>query len=162
MSAQRIQANRALKIIPSDYCGIPYPAPIYTGSTSASVGPTVLYDVNGNFITRNVRIGDIVYNFTDNTAATVTVVTSEQSLTLNGTIIYSLGANYTIYQASEQTTIGNYGCVLYVGTAGDVNLTTTGSDSVILSNVNAGQFIPVQTLGVRLSGTTASNIVALW
>ena len=56
----------------------------------------------------------------------------------------------------------NDGCVLYVGTIGDLTVITTGQDEVTFVNVQGGSFIPVQVLRVLSTGTTASNIVALW
>jgi hypothetical protein len=57
---------------------------------------------------------------------------------------------------------GNNGCVLYVGVAGDVKVTTVGGDDVVFTGILAGSFIPVQVLKVFATGTTATNIVALW
>lgn len=57
---------------------------------------------------------------------------------------------------------GNNGCVLYVGVAGDVKVQTVGGDDVVFTGVLAGSFIPVQVLRVFATGTTATNIVALW
>ena len=55
----------------------------------------------------------------------------------------------------------NNGCVLYVGTGGNLDVETVGGDLVTLANVNSGQFIPLQVLRV-LSTSTASDIIALW
>ena len=56
----------------------------------------------------------------------------------------------------------NYGCVLYVGTAGDVRVLTAGGDDVIFTGVLAGSYMPVQVIRVFATSTTASNIIALW
>ena len=56
---------------------------------------------------------------------------------------------------------GNNGCVLYVGTAGDINVTTAGGDDITFTGVLAGSFIPVQVLKVWATGSP-TNIVALW
>jgi hypothetical protein len=56
----------------------------------------------------------------------------------------------------------NNGCVLYVGTGGNVRVTTVGYDDVVFSSVPSGSFIPVQVLKVWATNTTASNIIALW
>lgn len=56
----------------------------------------------------------------------------------------------------------NNGCVLYVGGAGNLKVLTIGGDEVILPNVQAGTFVPVQVLRVFATGTTATSIVALW
>jgi hypothetical protein len=57
---------------------------------------------------------------------------------------------------------GNNGCVLYVGTKGNLKVMTVGGDEVTFINVQDGSFIPVNVLKVFSTGTTASNIIALW
>lgn len=49
---------------------------------------------------------------------------------------------------------------IYVGTGGNVAVTVGGSD-VTFVNVSAGLILPVRATKVLLTGTTASNIVAL-
>jgi hypothetical protein len=56
----------------------------------------------------------------------------------------------------------NSGCVLYVGTGGNVRVLTVGGDDVVFTNVQDGSFLPIQVLRVFATNTTASNIVALW
>lgn len=63
---------------------------------------------------------------------------------------------------STQDGSGNNGCVLYVGTAGDVKVKTAGGDIVTFVGLNKGQFIPVQVLQVFATDTTSTSIVALW
>ena len=57
---------------------------------------------------------------------------------------------------------GNNGCVLYVGVTGNVRVLTAGGDDVTLVGVSAGQFVPVQVVKVFATGTTSTNILALW
>ena len=54
------------------------------------------------------------------------------------------------------------GCVLYVGVAGDVKVKTAAGNDVVFTGVPAGSFMPVQVTQVFATGTTATNIVALW
>lgn len=56
---------------------------------------------------------------------------------------------------------GNTGCVLYVGTGGDLDVVTVSGNEVTLVNVQDGSFIPIQVTKV-LSTSTASDILALW
>lgn len=56
----------------------------------------------------------------------------------------------------------NNGCVLYVGGAGNLKVLTIGGDEVVFNGVSAGSFFPVHVLRVFATGTTATNIVALW
>ncbi|NDK54052.1 spike base protein, RCAP_Rcc01079 family [Rhizobium laguerreae] len=52
---------------------------------------------------------------------------------------------------------------LYIGTAGDVAIAPRRDmDAVIFKNVPAGTILPVHAAIVALTGTTASNIVALF
>jgi hypothetical protein len=44
----------------------------------------------------------------------------------------------------------------------NVSLLTAGSDSVVLENLLAGVFIPIQTLRVNSTSTNAAKILALW
>jgi len=58
---------------------------------------------------------------------------------------------------------GQWPCVLYVGGAGDVKVTTAGGDDVVFEAVNAGTFLPVQVIKVWSTGTSVTAaIIALW
>jgi hypothetical protein len=57
---------------------------------------------------------------------------------------------------------GNRGCVLFVGTGGDLRVLTEGGDDVVFKNVADGSFLPVQVVRVFSTNTTASDILALW
>lgn len=75
-------------------------------------------------------------------------------------------AAVTPSDTAEITTVGggagvNNGCVLYVGVAGDLKVTTSGGDDVTFKNAPVG-FIPVQVVKVFATGTAASEIIALW
>tara|TARA_R110000868_G_scaffold157445_1_gene384674 strand:- start:6 stop:491 length:486 start_codon:yes stop_codon:yes gene_type:complete len=161
MSATIIQAHRALRVLPSDNADIPFPAVAQVGRNT-SVVANQLIDTAATFNTNFVRTGDIVYNTTDGTAATVVSVTNQTTLVLNADIFLAINKDFIIYQASAQTTIGNQGCVLYIGGAGNVAMTTNGSDVITFVGLNTGQFVPVQAVKVALTGTTATNIIALW
>jgi len=54
----------------------------------------------------------------------------------------------------------NTGCVLYVGTEGDIKVTTASGSEVTFVGVQG--FFPVQVIRVWSTGTTAADIVALW
>ena len=57
---------------------------------------------------------------------------------------------------------GNNGCVLYIGTGGDLKVLTAGGDVIVFAGVVSGTFFPVQVLRVFATGTTASGVIALW
>lgn len=50
---------------------------------------------------------------------------------------------------------------LYVGTAGNLRVTTVSGDTVTLANVAAG-YHPLTVVRVHATGTTASDIVAIY
>jgi len=56
----------------------------------------------------------------------------------------------------------NNGCVLYVGGAGNLKVRTVGGDEVTFVGINTGTFLPVQVVRVFSTGTSATNILALW
>ena len=162
MSASIIQAHRALKVLPSNDADIPFPAIAQTGTNTAITSFGVLIDSAATFVTKNVTTGDIVYNITDGTAATVVSVSGQTSLTMNADIFTATAKSYIIYVNSSQQTIGNQGCVLYIGGPGNITVTTNGTDIVTFVGLNAGQFVPVQVSKIFATGTTATNIIALW
>jgi hypothetical protein len=63
---------------------------------------------------------------------------------------------------SDSTEAAKSGVVLYIGTGGDLKVLTSGGDEVTFINIQDGSFLPVQVLRVFTTGTTATNIVALW
>ncbi len=67
-----------------------------------------------------------------------------------------------IPSVSTQDGTGNNGCVLYIGGAGNIRVTTAGGDDVIFYGILAGSFLPVQVIKVWASDTSVTNVVALW
>lgn len=63
---------------------------------------------------------------------------------------------------SSENGRGNNGCVLYVGTGGDLRVLTVGGDDVTFTGFPSGSFLPVNVLRVFSTNTTATGIVALW
>jgi len=54
----------------------------------------------------------------------------------------------------------NSGCVLYIGVAGDLKVTTVGGDDVVFVGIQG--FLPVHVIRVFATGTTATDILGLW
>ena len=160
MSVFKSTFSRALEVIKSNYADVPFPAIVKSG-TATGVGIDQLVDSAGDFINAGVKTGDIVYNTTAGFAATVVSVTSATVVVLNTSIFGSAGDEYTIYQASPQTTIGNQGCFVVGGSAGSFKVTTIGQDVVTFLYVPAGTTLPVQVIRVH-EESTAGSIVALW
>ena len=157
MAYQKLQAGRALAIIPSDTVNIPNISAIAASGTAAAPSGDELVGVGTTF-TKSVSVGDIIYAGT--IAANVLAVVNDTTLTTSAGI--TNGLKYTIY--SEANNPSN-GCVLYCGGEGTISVVTSGGDTVEFTRVSAGQFIPVQVLRVNATvsvGTIASNIVALW
>lgn len=159
MAYQKLQAGRGIAVITSNTVDIPFPGTTKQGqqsNTSTGGGGVQLNDTAALFITRGVVIGDIIYNTTAGKCALVSSVVSETQIICSDAIFTGTSEKYFVFDKT-----GNNGCVLYVGGAGNLSVRTVGGDTIVLNGVSAGQFIPVQVLGVN-SGTTATNIVALW
>lgn len=62
---------------------------------------------------------------------------------------------------SDSTDLPNAAMALYVGTGGNIQLTTMGGTTLTFSNVQGGSYLNVQTRRVWSTSTTASNIIAL-
>lgn len=157
MAYQKLQVSRALRVFPSDNADIPFPSATAAG-TSTTVVANELQDSSATFVTRNVSVGDVVYNTTTSTAATVTRVIDNTRIILNANIFTVIGNSYIIY---AQNQVSN-GCVLYIGTGGNLRVLTEAGDDVTFVNVLGGTTLPVQLIRVLSTGTTASNIVAMW
>lgn len=56
----------------------------------------------------------------------------------------------------------NDGNCLYIGVTGDVKVKTIGGDEVVFKAVPAGTILQVKVIQVFATGTTATNILALW
>ena len=159
----KLQVGRSLAVIPSPNTNIPMPNVIVT-STATTTTANKLIDSTRNFSSSgvnplNVQVGDIVYNTTSSTAATVTNVDSATQLSLNANIMTATNA-YTLYSGTN--TAGSVEpCVLYVGVGGTLNVTTAGGDVVNLVGIASGTFLPVQVIRVN-SVVTATDIIALW
>ena len=157
MAYQKLQVERALKVIPSDTINIPNVAgPVLSGTTSqAAPVATTLIDDTQDFTAIQGLVGSIVY--LTGGAATVTAVVNSSTITLSDSAANTGSTeSYTIYADN------NNGCVLQSGLAGAIRVLTIGGDDVTFSVV-AGAFVPVQVKRVLSSGTMSPNdIIALW
>jgi hypothetical protein len=163
MPTPKLQTSRALAVIPSDTVPIPNPFPMSSGTATSTV-IDVLDDSTKDFVALGIRAGDVVYNLNSNTCTTVLFDPTSgapNELALTDDIMVS-GDKYTIYQNSPLSGEPNAGCVLYVGTGGDITAVTAGGDTVTFSQVPTGTFVPVNVVQVLASGTDADKILALW
>lgn len=154
MTYQKLQGSRALNVVPSDSINIPKVNSVATTGSATATVASKLVDSNQNFSSK-LKIGDIVYNNTDSTAATVTAIDSATQVSLSADIMAS-GESYTVYYAPELS-----GCALFVSGAGTVKLETPAGDIVTLTAI-AGSYLPIQAVKVFATGTSATGIVAIW
>ena len=87
---------------------------------------------------------------------------SYQKLQANRASSVTPSDTVNIPSLSSESGTPNRGCVLYIGTGGDLNVLTIGGDEVTFTNFQDGSFLPVQVVRVFETDTTASNIIALW
>tara|TARA_R110000803_G_scaffold54799_2_gene111588 strand:- start:868 stop:1371 length:504 start_codon:yes stop_codon:yes gene_type:complete len=167
MATQKTQGYQALNIYNSDNANIPYTKIVAKGVTDTAFN-NFLIAVSGTFtpFTQTVYAGDIVYNRDTQQAATVIKIQNDSTLELNAPIFTNAagGESFTVFSASAVTNYqdANNGCVLYIGTAGDLTVDTiAGSENVLFKSVPVG-FFPVQVKKVYSTGTVAKDIVALW
>lgn len=68
-------------------------------------------------------------------------------------------AAVTPHDTNELTNVTRF---VFVGGAGALKVTTVGGDTVTLTGVIAGSVLPIAVKLIFSSGTTATNIAALW
>ena len=156
MAYQKLQAGRAWQVNKSDDTDIPNIGIAGPSGTTTSGSATQLIDSTATFLTSGVKLNMIVVNTTDGTQAVVTGIVDDNTLDVSTNLFAASGKTYAIYGENEE------GAVLYVGTAGNLKVTTVAGDEVTFLNVSSGQFFPVQVKKVFNTGTSADNILALW
>lgn len=152
MAYQKLQSSKALEVVKSDAYNIPTGHVLASGTTTGT-GTNTLVDTNASFDEK--VIGCIVYNLTDATVTSVTGVTSASQLVLKEDVV-SQAEEYVIFDK------GRSDCVLFVGGEGNIKVTTSSGSTVTFNGIAAGTFIPVSVLKVWATGTTATNVIALW
>ena len=159
MATQKLQASRLLKVIPSNTVDIPNPAAIAQSGTTTAGTTNKLTDSSGDFINKRVKVGDIIYaDGAAPRAVKVTEVDSATVLSVTSTVPNSY--TYVIYSTVDSRPMG---CALYCGGTGDISVTTMSGDTVVLSGVPTGLFVPINDIKrINSTNTTATNLVALW
>lgn len=169
MAYQKLQVSTALTVVPSDYINIPNPSDITILGQTTGTSLGGLSDSSKNFFDLGVEIGDIVYANSTVSApdvydvvAVVSAIPFSTTLTLDdgspfgGSISTGAGINYKIYKDT------NPAAVLYVGVAGDMVVQMANSGDEITFTAAPNGYHPIQVKKVLETGTTATNIVALW
>src|SRR6056300_134803 len=150
MAYQKLQAGRAWSVNTSDNTDIPDIGTAGPTGTTTSGSATQLIDSNATFLTSGVKLNMIIVNTTDNTQAVVIGIENDTTLTVSANIFAASGKAYEIYGGNQE------GAVLYIGTAGNLKVTTVAGDEVTFQGINTGAFFPVHVKKVWATGTSAS------
>ena len=149
-----------------------------TLDNTVGAGNNVPYVLRQNgFINRlDVNVGYLVYNLTDLTQNFVTAVTNDAQLSVGGAIM-AANDEYQIYSqnaADLSVNNANTAALIYVGssanilqdiTAGagtadpryvDITVTTANNQKILFSNFKVGEYLPVQCVKVRNTGTDSA------
>ena len=155
MAYQKLQGYRAWSVNKSDNTDIPNIMIAGPSGTTTSAATKQLIDSNANFTAESVQTGMIVVNTTDDTQTTVLSIENTTTLNVTEDIMANAEA-YELYDGNQE------GAVLYIGTAGNLKVTTAGGDEITFQGVSTGTFFPVNVVKVFATGTSADNIIALW
>jgi len=55
-----------------------------------------------------------------------------------------------------------HSCVVYVGTGGNIQVTTSNGDTATFTNLNSGSILPVQVTKVWATSTTALGLIGIY
>ena len=158
MAYQKLQGRRAINVYPQDGVPIPTPSSKIISSQNDAVVVGFLEDTSVDFKVLGVKVGDVVYNDTTGQSAKVLKVFSTSQLLLSVDIFVALSDDYTLYSME----LSEDGPVLFVGTGGDLNIVTSGGDTVLLTNLTNASYVPIMVTNVQSTATTCSDIIALW
>ena len=157
MAYHKLQTSVGLNIVSTDNADIPSVSVVETGTNSTTVA-NALEDLSATFVTNGVQVGDVVYNNVTLQVATITKVIDNTRLLLNANIFLSTAESYTIYAQSQVKNAA----VLFIGVGGTLRVITAGGQDITFNAILGGTFLPVQVLKVFKTGTTATNLIALW
>lgn len=168
MSNVKLAPTRILRVIPSDFCDIPYPTVAFAdqnSNTEAISDISLENTIDNPFQVQNssgdwvniVNPGDVIYFEGVNLAATIAEVLSPSVIVLNEPILNTGDSYYyTIYQNSL---FPNQGCQLFIPGAFDdvysIRITSAGQDSNGDSISVQPQLFPLQI--VKLWGRDTSE-----
>ena len=169
MAYQKLQAGKAWSVYPSDNTNIPNIGVVGPSGNTDATGGANKYLIDGNrtgadtnnfatlkFTLCGLKKGMIIVNSTDGSQSELVAVINDTTIEVKDAIFAAQPKAYAIYGGVQE------GAVLYVGGTGNIKITTVAGDDVTLTSVPTGSFVPVQTVKIFSTGTTATNIVALW
>lgn len=157
MADLKLQAHRAIPIVPSDTINIPQAGRSVSNGTTTSLGSGAndLIDSAATFTDGSVSVGDVVHDETNGVIDTISAIVDDNNLTLTSGTAVADAASYKIYDKTTDD------CSWYVGVSGDVQVLTVGGDTILLTAVPVG-WQPLQIRRVDSTNTTATNMVAGW
>ena len=167
MSNVKLAPTRILKVIPSNYCDIPYPTVAFAdqNANTQAISVNTLQNNDNPFQVQNssgdwvniVNPGDVIYFEVVNLAATIAEVLSPSIIVLNAPIL-NPGDNYT-YTIYQNSLFPNQGCQLFIPGAFDdmfyIRITSAGQDDNGQSIDVQPQLFPLQI--VKLWGKDTSE-----
>tara|TARA_R110001606_G_scaffold397983_1_gene575940 strand:+ start:637 stop:1146 length:510 start_codon:yes stop_codon:yes gene_type:complete len=169
MAYQKLQAGKAWSVYTSDNTNIPNIGVVGPAGATDATGGANKYLIDGtrtgtdteNFATLKFTLcglkrGMIIVNTTDGTQSELVAVINDTTIEVKEAIFAAQPKNYAVYGGVQE------GAVLYIGGAGNIKVTTVAGDIVTFNGVLAGSFFPVNILKVFSTGTSATNIIALW
>lgn len=74
---------------------------------------------------------------------------------------YGFGNGATV-TTSDSANLSPFARAVWVGGAGNVKVDTIGGQTITINSVAAGTLLPVQVRKIYATGTTATNMVALY
>ena len=157
MAYQKLQVGTGIAVVPSDTIDIPAVSGPVVDSTMTQVPPTTstVVDSGQDFTAIQGLVGSTIV--IGSSIARVASVAGATQITLDAAIAGTSAVGYKIYVKDS-----NPGCVLYVGTGGDLRVLTSSGADLTFVGIPDGSFLPVQVKRVYATDTTATNIIALW
>ncbi len=162
------QPHSPLFVVPSNTINIPQPGILTTG-TNSSGGSNNLTDAGQDFtpsVTNangyNVTGGVVYQSYAGAFPSAINTVSRVNSATILQMSGSTAAGAYNIYSPNQD---GKTSFTLFVGTGGALStlrVLTAAGDDVTLVNVPDSSFIPLQVVRVFATGTTCSNILALY
>lgn len=162
------QPHSSLFVVPSNTINIPQPGILTTG-TNSSGGSNILTDAGQDFtpsVTNangyNVTGGIVYQSYTGAFPAAVNTVLGVNSATILQMANSTAAGTYNIYSPNQD---GKTSFTLFVGTGGagsTLRVLTAAGDDVTLTNLPDSSFVPLQVVRIFATGTTCSEILALY
>jgi len=169
MAYQKLQAGKAWSVYTSDNTNIPNIGLVGPAGATDATGGANKYLIDSTrtgtdtsdfttlkFTLCGLKRGMIIVNTTDGTQSELAAVINDTTIEVRDAIFAAQPKNYAVYGGTQE------GAVLYIGGAGNLKVTTVAGDIVTFNGVLAGSFFPVNVLKVFSTGTSATNIIALW